>query len=149
MRAQKRENVSGHQSRNVDPVPRSANRLGLASGAGKVEPINLMLYNFTMRRARGGGEGGGEGGRSHALHAPSHRRVFDGHFASSENRCSPALIIIIARATSQRSGGSRTMARYYLTVIVSVISKVSKTARNFNDFLIIARSAPLPVCNPV
>lgn len=71
-------------------------------------------------------------------------RIFDGHFASSENRCSPALIIIIARATSQRERGSRTDARYYLTVIVSAISKVFKTARNFNGFLIMARSAPPP-----
>lgn len=59
LRVQKHENISGHQSRNVDHVARSANRLGLASGAGKVEPINLMLHSFTMRRAHGGGRGRG------------------------------------------------------------------------------------------
>jgi len=64
---------------------------------------------------------------------------FIGKSIASFKKCS--LIIIIVWATSQHS--SRTNARYYLSVIVSVISKVFKTACNFNSFLIIACSAPL------
>ena len=66
---------------------------------------------------------------------------FIGKSIASFKKCSLALIIIIVWATSQHS--SRTNAQYYLSVIVSVISKVFKTACNFNGFLIIACSAPL------